>query len=543
MPTRRPVVYSNPLFEVTSAWMWMDEFDADTFQGVFSSNTSAPVSFADPTMLQEFSFNGTTEYADAFEFVTGALSNSTISSGVPLVLSFSVKGGGTGYSAPDLTYVSGGKTLTVPLTGSPAVYFADTGTTWMVSATLGGSTGEQRWQTGQPSTGSVNSSESIVFVYDHQELVTFGFSVVGGGSGFSPPSVAYVSLGASATTPAGVGVWADVGSRYVYSSPLNGSTATERWWSAGVGSIGSSRQPSAVYYRQYLITFDVSFKDTEVFPSVSLTSTFTGQPYSATLVQGPNKEWLDSGANYTVPQKFSLESGQRLLTNGTTTATVSASAAVGLVYDRQFYIQITQNFAAGGTVSPPTGWYDSGSVLQLDAVSSTGWHFETWQGAGSDSVSGSQPELDFTVGPGAPANETAVFYPGVSVDAAGPSSVSYSDGSVSGMVAGGSTTEVYVPPSSTLKLSGSSIPFLTGFTGWNGASNSTSTAVSILVSGPVAISGVSSYDYLGIGAFAVLVALIVAATFVLVRRRAHHVDTGRPENQVGEPPEGTPASA
>ncbi len=514
-----PVVYSNPFFEVTSAWMWMDEFDASTFQGVFSSNTTAPVSFADPTALQEFSFNGTTEYADAFEFVTGALSNSTISSGVPLVLSFSVKGGGTGYAAPALTYVSGGKTLTVPLTGSPAVYFADAGTTWTVSTKLGGSTADQRWETGQTTGGSASTSESIVFVYNYQELVTFGFSVIGGGSGFSPPSVAYVSLGASATTPVGVGVWADVGSRYQYSSPLNGSTTTERWSSDGVGSIGSSQQVSAVYYRQYLITFDVSFKDTEVFPSVSLMSTSTGRPYSATLVQGANKEWLDSGANYTVPQSFSLEAGQRLLTNGTTAGSVSGSSVVGLVYDRQFYVQITQNFAAGGNVSPLTGWYDSGVILQLDAVSSGGWHFESWQGAGSDSVSGSGPALSLTVGPGTPANETAVFYPGVAVTASGPSSVSYSDGAVSGTVTGGSTAEIYVPPSSILKLTGSSIPFLTGFSGWNGAGNSTSTTVSILVSAPTAISGTSGYDYLGIGAFAILVVFIVAATFVLLRRR------------------------
>jgi hypothetical protein len=528
-----PVVYSNPLFELTSGWMWMDEFDADTFQGVFSSNTTAPVSFADPTVLQEFSFNGTTEYADAFEFVTGALSNSTLSSGVPLVLSFSVKGGGTGYSAPDLTYASGGKTHTVPLTGSPAVYFADMGTTWTVSATLGGSSSQQRWQTGQVTTRSANSSESIVFVYRYQELVTFGFSVVGGGSGFSPPSVTYVSLGASATTQMGVGVWADVGSRYAYSSPLNGSTAAQRWSSDGVGSIGSSHQLNAVYYRQYLVTFDVSFKDTEVFPGVSLASTSTGRPYSATLVQGANKEWLDSGASYAVPQSFSLESGQRLLTNGTTAGTVSASVTVGLVYDRQFYIRITQSSAAGGTVSPLTGWYDSGALLQLDAVSSSGWHFEAWQGAGSDSVSGSQAELELVVGPGTPANETAVFYPGVAVDAAGPSSLSYSDGPVSGTVSGGTSTEVYVPPSSTLKITGSSVPFLTGFTGWSGASNSTSTTVSILVSGPAAVRGVSTYDYLGIGTFAILVALIVAATFALVRRRGYHESRHRLEDHDG----------
>ena len=97
------VIYFNPAFALSSAWMWMDEFNAKTLQGVFSNNTSAPVSYADPSRLQEFSFNGTTEYSDANELVTGSLTNGTrqTSSAVPLTLSFTVEGGGAGYSSPN----------------------------------------------------------------------------------------------------------------------------------------------------------------------------------------------------------------------------------------------------------------------------------------------------------------------------------------------------------------------------------------------------------------------------------------------------------
>jgi hypothetical protein len=512
------VVYSDTHFELDSAWMWMDEFDASTFSPVFESNSMGPVSFASPTTLQELSYNGTTEYADAFELITGALTNATQSSGVPMVLSFGVKGGGPGYSPPTFTYVSGGKSRSVQLTENPVVYFAEPGSPWSVSAQLPGSTSGQRWQADQPVSGTVGSPTSVAFEYYDQENVTFGYSVSGGGSGYSPPTVTFDSFGAQDVAATGVAVWADAGGRYQYSGPLAGSTATERWFTTAAGSIGASRDVTAVYHHQYLLTFDVAFKDTEVFPSVSLASTSAGSPYSATLVQGTNKVWLDSGSTYAVPQSFSLESGQRLLTNGTAAGTVSSSGTVQLVYARQFYIEISPNLAAGGTVSPLSGWYDSGSTVQLDAAPSADWQFEGWVGTGSDSASGPLPELSLTVGPGSPANETAVFYPGVEVQAMGPSSVSYSDGNVSGTVPGGTTREVYVPPSSTLKLTASVVPFFTEFSGWSGATDSSSGTVSMMVVSPATINSASGYDYAGIVMFAAVLAIIVAGMVIILRR-------------------------
>ena len=80
--------YTNPLkvvystnASVTSGWLWMDEFNANDGRLVFAANDSALTDFtANPTLLQEFSYSGTTEYADGFEFVTGGGSNSTSTS-------------------------------------------------------------------------------------------------------------------------------------------------------------------------------------------------------------------------------------------------------------------------------------------------------------------------------------------------------------------------------------------------------------------------------------------------------------------------------
>ncbi len=80
--------YSNPAeviysanTSVSSAYLWMDEFNANNGQVVFTSNATAVTTFtANPTQLQLFSYESITEYSDAFEFVTGPLSGSTTTS-------------------------------------------------------------------------------------------------------------------------------------------------------------------------------------------------------------------------------------------------------------------------------------------------------------------------------------------------------------------------------------------------------------------------------------------------------------------------------
>jgi len=79
--------YSNPLevlyssnLPISSAWMWMDEFNPNNGALVFASNATALSAFtANPTQLQQFAYDGITEYANALEFITGAASTSTTS--------------------------------------------------------------------------------------------------------------------------------------------------------------------------------------------------------------------------------------------------------------------------------------------------------------------------------------------------------------------------------------------------------------------------------------------------------------------------------
>ena len=525
------VIYSDHAYQLSSAWMWMDEFNARTFQSIFSANTSAPVSYSNPGKFQEFTFNGTTEYSDAYELITGSLVNATrpTSSEIPLTFSFTVKGGGAGYSPPILNYISNGTPSTASLTGLPTIYKVDVGTIWSIPGQLNGSTADERWKTNQPTSGPVNSSLTVQLVYYNQDYVVFGFSVSGGGSGFSPPTVACTSFGSTVTTPAEIGVWADVGSRYKYASLLPGSAQSERWYANLTGTISSPRQIEAVYYHQDLVAFDISFLNTELFPGLTLNSTSAGKPYSVTVVLGTNEEWLDTGSVYSVPQRFVVTQGDSMFTNGAWTGDVSANLVVSLTYEHQFYITITSNASGGGILSPPSGWYDSGSKLKMNAVAASGWQFEGWGGTGTDSVSSSNASFYLTVGPSVPANETAVFYPGIAIHANGPESVSYSDGSVSGSVPAGEQAEVYVPPSTTLSLTTPSVTFWASFEGWNGASNSTDTTTSFEVYGPAVITSDSEYNYLGIGILALVITLVATAgTLTFAKRRRLKGLTQRP---------------
>jgi hypothetical protein len=65
-------------FSLSSAWLWMDEFNANTLQIVFATNSSSLDTFnSNPFLLQGLTYGSITEYCDAREFITGPQLNST----------------------------------------------------------------------------------------------------------------------------------------------------------------------------------------------------------------------------------------------------------------------------------------------------------------------------------------------------------------------------------------------------------------------------------------------------------------------------------
>src|SRR3989454_703696 len=68
--TGLPVTYNETGVTLSSAWMWMDEWNTDTGQSVFRDYTTKPVKL-DNSLIQYFSSNGTAEIANAYGLVTG----------------------------------------------------------------------------------------------------------------------------------------------------------------------------------------------------------------------------------------------------------------------------------------------------------------------------------------------------------------------------------------------------------------------------------------------------------------------------------------
>jgi len=70
--TGLPVTYNETGVTLSSAWMWMDEWNTDpnNYQSVFRDNTTRPVAL-DNSLSKYFTSNGTAEMANAHELVTG----------------------------------------------------------------------------------------------------------------------------------------------------------------------------------------------------------------------------------------------------------------------------------------------------------------------------------------------------------------------------------------------------------------------------------------------------------------------------------------
>src|SRR5208283_1374446 len=143
----------------------------------------------------------------------------TIKQAIPLTLGYLVQGSGSGYSAPTITYVYNGTSSQVSLSSTPSIIYTDQNSQWSVNSALAGSTSTERWETSQTTSGSAASATSINFVFYHQFYVSFGYSVVGGGSGYTAPTATTVQFGSKVSETSGQKAWVDAGSQYSYTNP------------------------------------------------------------------------------------------------------------------------------------------------------------------------------------------------------------------------------------------------------------------------------------------------------------------------------------
>ena len=74
-------------------------------------------------------------------------------------------------------------------------------------------------------------------------------------------------------------------------------------------------------------------------------------------------------------------------------------------FRKQYFL--TMNRGIGGTVSPSSGWRNSGAVVSTSATPASGYSFSNWNGSGSGSYSGTNNPASITMN--GPITETATF--------------------------------------------------------------------------------------------------------------------------------------
>ncbi|HVC26822.1 MAG TPA: hypothetical protein VND40_01550 [Nitrososphaerales archaeon] len=441
-----------------------------------------------------------------------------------ITFSFSVVGGGAAYVAPVVQFTSFG----APVRGSQG--WVDAGTSYSFTNPLSGSTASERWFTStQSSVASAPGTASAV--YYHQYAFTMNFTVSGGG-GYVNPRLNFTSLGglsiASLNTTSGT-VWMDSGAKWSASLLLPNSSPTERWVTKQVTS-GTAIAPvvgGLLYYHQYLGTLRYSVLGGGGSPPVpSLNYTSLADASFAHLSESAATYWMDSGSSWATPLTTPGVQGERWLSNVTAPLVASAPFVTDVQYAHQFYVEVGVSTPAGGQVANSNQWVNQQGSVNLNATAAQSWSFGYWKGATAFSYNGTTRLAMLTVL--GPANETAIFFPGLTITADDQGSVAYSYGTISGTIPAGSNATIYPPLGRNVTLIAMPKTVSIKFQGWTGgvvgrqlpSSLQYDLQAWVSIESPNVVHASFATDYVDIRTFAVAsIGVFIAASFVFIIRR------------------------
>lgn len=585
---------------ISSAWMWVDEFNSNTSSVVFFRSTFNPVSYAsDPGRLDYLFYEGSTLISNAYEFITGTSgsvlltvnyaeqggippiapkfvfsSNGSIQSQLlsedPTTLlvdngstwsvsgilssisgfgerwttpnstsgiaeadetftivyyhqfledfSFNVSGGGLGYNGPGLTFENYGRPNSILLATTPLGIWVDAGTEWNATNELSGSNSLERWLAND-TTGSIHSAENVSIIYFHEYLVEVGYSVIGGGNGYSPPQLESLALNdlleqILSNVPATL--WLDSGAGWYVSSSLDGSSSVQRWSTPEPSGVVSESEIYPAYYRQNLVAFEYSVKGNESgFNPPLVNFTYFGAIETAAL-NFSRYVWCDFGTPYSYPGLF-VSSAERWVADSDPNGTIISQPVVAVKYQTQYYITVEQpRYGGGAILSPTSGWYNSSTDVRLTSQSNPGWSFGEWSGSYFGNSSSTYITVDSAI------TETAMFDPGITIYSGTGGTVSYSYDGRTGIVYGGRNVTIFVSPLTEVGLTASAASSLEIFTNWHGFFGSASKSLLLQIRYPGKIDAEFGFNYpiIMLSVFVVALAVSVAVLSIYRRRQS-----------------------
>ncbi len=212
-------------------------------------------------------------------------------------------------------------------------------------------------------------------------------------------------------------------------SPVSG------WRNSGAGVSISATPATGYSFSNWTGSGSGSYSGTNNPASVTMngpiteTGNFTQNPVQVTVQTNPaGRTFSVDGTPYTSAQTFSWQSGS----SHTIATTSPQNGATGVRYvwmnwsgggaishtvapttnktytanfNTQYFLTMSHN--TGGTVTPASGWKNSGVTVSITATPSTGYHFSSWTGTGTGSFSGATNPASVTMG--GPITEAATF--------------------------------------------------------------------------------------------------------------------------------------
>ncbi|MEM3566758.1 MAG: hypothetical protein QXK18_07805, partial [Candidatus Bathyarchaeia archaeon] len=199
-------------------------------------------------------------------------------------------------------------------------------------------------------------------------------------------------------------VSAGSGKRYVWVSTSGLSTSRSGSITVpdGTGSV------TATYNTQYYLTVSSTYGNptptsTWFDAGTTVTASITSPVYGGSGTRYVCTGWTGTGS---VPSSGSSTSVQ---------FTINAPSSITWNWKTQYYLTMQANPSGGGSVNPGSGWYDSGTQVQISASANSGYQFASWSGSGSGSYTGSANPATITVN--GPITETANFNVGITFKA------------------------------------------------------------------------------------------------------------------------------
>jgi len=423
--------------------------------------------------------------------------------------------GGSQPAQTTISGVSGGQHVNELLSTEPQTWWLDSGTSYSIPQTLLQLTNE-RWIASATIIGTLNSPTTITQEYYHQVLLNMSAS--GFPSGHEP-LVSLVSFGANATTrlvPIASDIWADSGTMFTVQNVING-TAGERWYSGFPAlNLNVPFQARLQYLHQFLLTYTFTTVDGQMRVPPTMTGETGGTNSSAPITTNAGQLWLDSGSHwrFTLPAAAQDSGGSRWVSGSPTQGTMDGPATVHFSYLLQYLVATGASPASGGTVSPG-GWYNATGDITLAATPGGGWTLAGWNGTGRGAYSGAN--ATFSIPVVSSFNETAQFYPGLTVASSKGGSVKYTTGGPFQNVAGGQSVQTFVQGNGSVTLQASP-SFLFKFVKWSGVESANANRLTLRLNAPTQVEAVFALDYLiVIGIPAVVFGCAVAV--YLARRR------------------------